>query len=109
MFGHSSVGGGGGVAQLPLASLTIPAGTDVCSPSMFGHWSVGGGGGVTQLPLVSLIIPVGTDAWVPAMFGHGSGGGGGGVQPLVDREITIELSGFVPLLEGVPFPQARSP
>ena len=61
---------------------------------------------MTQLPLVSLTIPAGTDAWVPAMFGQASGGGGGGVQPLVDREITIELSGSVPLLDGVPFPQA---
>ena len=42
------------------------------------------------------------------MFGHSSvgGGGGGGVQPLVDREITIELSEWLPLLEPVPFPQA---
>ena len=61
---------------------------------------------MTQLPLVSLTIPAGTDAWVPAMFGQASGGGGGGVQPLVDRVITIELSGSVPLLDGVPFPQA---
>jgi len=42
-FGQSSdIGGGGGVTQLPLASLIIPGGTLVWTPSMFGQTSSGG-------------------------------------------------------------------